>query len=126
MKISEILDNVYLLTDYLNLGEYQDTSVLISRDYIDIVDKNQCIYFDDEGQEIISLNGINYDRLSVPHNNEVITAELLMPLIELLFIVAKNRFNTLTKLKIQDIFEISEDFKENQYAKEFRKLVLLL
>jgi len=126
MKISEVLDNIYLLTEYLNLGKYQDTSVLISRDFIDIVDKNQFIYFDDEGQKVLILNNQVYDKLSASHNNEVITVESFMPLIEILFILAQNRFNTLSKLKIEYIFEISEFYKENQYAKKFRKLVLLL
>jgi len=126
MKISEVLDNIYLLTEYLNLGKYQDTSVLISRDFIDIVDKNQFIYFDNEGQKVLILNNQVYDKLSASHNNEVITVESFMPLIEILFILAQNRFNTLSKLKIEYIFEISEFYKENQYAKKFRKLVLLL
>jgi len=126
MKISEVLDNIYLLTEYLNLGKYQDTSVLINRDFINIVDKNQFIYFDDEGQKVLILNNQVYDKLSASHNNEVITVESFMPLIEILFILAQNRFNTLSKLKIEYIFEISEFYKENQYAKKFRKLVLLL
>jgi len=126
MKISEVLDNIYLLTEYLNLGKYQDTSVLINRDFINIVDKNQFIYFDNEGQKVLILNNQVYDKLSASHNNEVITVESFMPLIEILFILAQNRFNTLSKLKIEYIFEISEFYKENQYAKKFRKLVLLL
>lgn len=126
MKISEVLDNIYLLTECLNLGPFENTSVLINSDYINIVDKNNFIFFDDEDKEPICLNGYDYVMLAVPHNNEVITTESFMPLIEILFIVAKNRFNTLSKLKIEHIFEVSELFKENQYAKEFRKLVLLL
>ena len=122
MKISEVIEYIYLLTDFLGLGEYCDTSILISKDYIDIVDKNQFINFD----VLIYLNGHRYDKLAIHHNDEILTPESFLPFIDLLFIMAKNDFNKLGKYKIENIFIISEVFKENQYAKEFRKLVLLL